>query len=131
MFDRLSFMSDVVNNLADFVRAELAIKGLKYRDVAERSGGLISHSAVYDIINGRSLNPKTDTLKALAKGLGVAEELIFAAARGKSPNGEKIAHEQFENLSLKFSGIPSTKKERAQALLDMLDREFDRLANEK
>ncbi len=114
-------MSDTSNSLADYVRTVIAQKGLNYREVALRSGGLITHSTVYDIINHRSSNPKTQTIKGLAKGLGVTEEELSAVARGKSPNDKKVIDEKFENLSLKFNGLPASKKERADALYDFID----------
>lgn len=124
-------MSDIINNLADYVRAVIDQKRLNYREVAARSNNLITHSTVYDIINGRSKNPTRQTLQGLAKGLGVTEEELFAVSRGKKPNEKNVADEKFENLSLKFSGLSPSKREKAEALLDLIDREIDRLANEK
>jgi transcriptional regulator with XRE-family HTH domain len=60
-------------------------KELNYRQVAERSGGLISHTTVFDVVNLRSKDVKAKTLRGLAKGLGVSEDEIFSVARGKSP----------------------------------------------
>ena len=117
--------------LSDFVRRIIHEKDLSYRKVAASSGGLITHSTVSDVVNERVSNLSSQSISGLAKGLGVTESEIFSLVRGKLPNQKMVTNQQFENLSLKFSGIPSTKKERAQALLDMLDREFDRLANEK
>ena len=59
-------------------------KNLNYRKVAWRSRGLISHGTVYDIISGRNLNPSLSSLRGLAKGLGITEEEMFAAATGKT-----------------------------------------------
>jgi transcriptional regulator with XRE-family HTH domain len=71
--------------LSDYLRRVISEKGLKYRQVAERSGGRISHAAISDIISGKTKEVKVETLKALSKGLDIPEEEIFAVARGKSP----------------------------------------------
>ena len=71
--------------LSEFVRAVMNEKDLNYRQVAERSGGLISHTTVFDVVNLRSKDVKAKTLRGLAKGLGVPEDEIFSVARGKSP----------------------------------------------
>lgn len=81
--DKLPSMnSSTESPLVVFLRQVLVDTGLNYRQVAERSGGAITHSTVHDILAGRSKNPTTFTLKGLAKGLGVPEEIVFEAARG-------------------------------------------------
>lgn len=117
--------------ISDFVRRIASEKSLSYRKIAEKSGGLITHSTVSDVINERVKNLSAQTITGLAKGLGVTELEIFDIVRGKTPNNETVLDEQFENLSLKFSGLPPSKKERAQALIELMDREIERLANEK
>lgn len=63
-------------------------KGLSTYDVARRSGNLITHQTVWSLLNAQGKDVKVGTLKALAKGLGVAEDEIFAVARGKSVSGD-------------------------------------------
>lgn len=118
-------------NLNSFVRRIMEEKDLTAREVERRSGGNITHSYVNKIKNGDAKNPSPQILQALAKGLGEPEEIIFSLIRGIQPNKENVAREQFENLGLKFSGLPPSKKEKAQALIELMDRELDRLANEK
>lgn len=117
--------------ISDYVRRIANEKGLSYRKIAEKSGGLITHSTVSDVINERVKNLSSATITGLANGLGVTEQEIFDIVRGKISNNEIVIDEQFENLSLKFSGLPPSKKERAQALIELMDREIERLANEK
>lgn len=118
-------------SLADFVRNVMEEKHLTSREVETRSGNTITHSYVNKIKNGDAKNPSTPLIQALAKGLGEPEEIIFALVRGKIADKEKIVDEKFENLGLRFSGLPASKKEKAQALIDLMDRELERLANEK
>ncbi|MDT5268421.1 MAG: Cro/C1-type DNA-binding domain [Acidobacteriota bacterium] len=63
-------------------------KGLSTYDVARRSGNLITHQTVWSLLNAQGKDVKVGTLKALAKGLGVSEDEIFAVARGKSVSGD-------------------------------------------
>ena len=121
--------------LGDFVRKVRNDKGLSTTEVERRSrqGGKkgISNAYISQIENNYIQNVSPDKLKALAFGLGITEQEIFDIVRGESPNRETVIDRQFENLSLKFSGLPPSKKEKAQALIDLMDREIERLANEK
>lgn len=75
-----------LEDLADFVRRARNEKGLSLRDVENKSGGAISKGYVGQIENrsvlGQSVTPQK--LRALARGLGVSEDEVFAKARGKS-----------------------------------------------
>jgi transcriptional regulator with XRE-family HTH domain len=81
---RLSVVDFLRESLSDYVRRVISEKGLNYREVARRSGGAFSHATVGYIINGVTKDVGTETLRGLAKGLGVSEDEIFAVARGKS-----------------------------------------------
>jgi transcriptional regulator with XRE-family HTH domain len=117
--------------LGEFVRKTRTDKGLSVADVSERSGGKISTSYISKLELEPRVNPSIPKIQALAKGLGVTESEITAIVRGQNADKDSVITEQFENLSLKFSGLPSSKKEKAQALIELMDRELERLANEK
>src|SRR5437867_37748 len=68
--------------LSDFVRRIRRERNLSLTDVQRRSGRLIASSYVSRIENGYILNVTPKKLKALAKGLGVSEDQIFAITRG-------------------------------------------------
>jgi transcriptional regulator with XRE-family HTH domain len=70
--------------LSDYVRDVMKEKRLSYRDVAQKSGGLISHTTVNDVVNNNRTVLMNDTLTALAKGLDVPEDEVFRVARGLS-----------------------------------------------
>jgi len=57
-------------------------------EVERQSGGRITDAYVSRIENGYVKNVSPEKLQALAKGLGVLEDEIFAVARGKSVSGE-------------------------------------------
>lgn len=75
--------------LADYVRRIRNEKRLSLRDVSIRSAGEIANSHISRIENGEARNPTSETLRALAKGLEVSEDEIFAVARGKAPRTEE------------------------------------------
>src|SRR5688500_17821009 len=85
---RLPVVNSLRESLSDYARRVINDKGLNYREVARRSGGGISHATVGDIVKGDPRSYGTETLRALAKGLGVSEDEIFAVARGKDAEGE-------------------------------------------
>lgn len=116
--------------ISDFVRQTIHKKGLSYRKVADKSGGLITHSTVSDVVNERVTNLSSQTISGLAKGLGVTEQEVFDIVRGKQPNKETKVSERFELLSLKFGALKPSKQSRAEVLVDVLDRELERMANE-
>jgi len=81
------------------VRRIISEKKLNYREVARRSGDAISHSTVGDIINKPAKDVQIDTLRALAKGLGVAEGEVIGRATGK---GVPTNEAEFQESSLYF-----------------------------
>lgn len=119
------------NSLAGFVRNTMETKNLTTRDVEFNSGNQITHSYVAKIKNGTAKNLSTTTLQALAKGLGEPEEIIFALVRGIKPNKENVMSERFENLKLSFSDIPEDKQQIAENLIELMEREFQRLKESK
>lgn len=118
------------DRIGRFISSIMSKRKLSTYDIERLSGKKITQSYVGRIKNGKIENPSPDKLKALAKGLGITEEEIFSVMRGKSPNSGLIANEQIESLTLKFEKLSSSKKIYAQALIDLLNREFDRLIEE-
>jgi transcriptional regulator with XRE-family HTH domain len=75
-----------IEDLADYLRRVRNEKGMSQRDVEIKSGNRISKGYIGQIENrevlGHSVTPQK--LQALAVGLGVSEDEVFAVARGKS-----------------------------------------------
>ena len=71
-----------VITLPQYVAMVIKEKDLTYQDIEDRSGGIIHKSWPGKLISGLVDYPKIDTLKALAKGLGVSEDTLFRVARG-------------------------------------------------
>jgi transcriptional regulator with XRE-family HTH domain len=114
-------VADNIYKLQDYVRNLINEKRLNYREVARRSRGMITYGTVYDVINGRNTNPSLLALRGLAKGLGVSEEEIFAAAVGKTLEKDSIDN-RLALIGLKFRELSDEQKIDAEALLRALER---------
>lgn len=123
LYDRYSSLLVVaarraeVEDLADFVRRTRHEKSLSLRAVEIGSSGAISKGYVGQIENrtvlGHSVTPQK--LSALAKGLGVSEDEIFAVARGKespvrsvvvTPQDVETRTRRRELMGLLFDDLP-------------------------
>jgi transcriptional regulator with XRE-family HTH domain len=71
-------------SLAEYVRRVRQEKRLSLNDVVRQSGSEIANSHVSRIENGFSTNVTPEKLRALARGLQVSEDEIFAVAQGKA-----------------------------------------------
>lgn len=84
-----SGVKDRGETLADYVsRVRVQEKHLSLTAVGRNSGGQIDGSYVSRIENGIVTNVSPEKLSALAKGLDVPEDEIFAVARGQSMVGD-------------------------------------------
>lgn len=70
--------------LPDFIRRVRSEKGLSTADVEKNSGFTVTDGYVSHIENGRVKNVSPEKLRALAKGLQISEDVIFAVARGEA-----------------------------------------------
>lgn len=118
---------DLQETLPDYVRRVIHEKGLNYREVARRSGGAISHGAVGHIVNGVSTDVRKDTLQALAKGLGVPEDELFAVARGKDIREPSFEHQRLIEM---YEDIPPQCQKDVMDLLAVLQQNHS-LSNRK
>lgn len=80
-----------IETFGDFIRRTRRQKNLSCADVSKRSarfGKRIAGSYVNRIENDPTLNPTAVALKALANGLGVPAEELFARVVGFDPEAE-------------------------------------------
>jgi len=117
-------------SLPDYLRRVFKEKDISSYEVERRSGRAISQSYAARIRNGHILNPSTTKLKALAKGLGVPESELFAAARGVNSEGEEISHERLQSIDFEYQGMPKKKKQKADYVIELLEREIKRIIEE-
>jgi transcriptional regulator with XRE-family HTH domain len=73
---------ETTETLAEYVKRVRDEKGLSLQDVERRAHKRITSGYVSRVENGQSFNLTVDRLQALALGLGVDEDNIFAVARG-------------------------------------------------
>jgi transcriptional regulator with XRE-family HTH domain len=71
--------------LSRYIRTAMEHKGLKLRDIEERSGGQITDGYVADILSGRSDNPSAAKIKALARALDLDPHALFDVVCGPFP----------------------------------------------
>ncbi len=92
--------------MADYVQRVRAEKRLSLNDVRIRSGYQIVNSYISRIENGDVTNVGLEKLSALAKGLGVPGDEIFAVARGVPQKSESgFAESDFARLYFKHSKV--------------------------
>jgi transcriptional regulator with XRE-family HTH domain len=112
-------------SLSRFVRRLLDERKLALSDVELRAAGEITDGHVANILAGDTTNLRVKTLKALARGLGVAEERLFAVARGMSGDYE-FEESDFISLFHRYEMLSEEDKAETDTLLDTVSREIDR-----
>lgn len=70
-------------SLAQYVRRIVKQKGLKLREIEEKSGGEITNGYISSIMSGNVTNLTVEKIAALAVGMGVDGREIFSAAYGE------------------------------------------------
>jgi len=107
-------------SLGQFVRRIRTEKNLSCMDVSKRSARKpqrrISGSYINRIENNPKLCPTANRLKALADGLGVPAEELFARAIGFAPEGE--TPEEIELLA-RFKELSPQRRGDLLSLVDM------------
>src|SRR4030095_5180957 len=75
-------MANPRNDLSEYVKRVMKLKGLTQKDVQKQSGWKITDGYVASITTGRAKNLSVDKLMALADGLGVDYDELFHIACG-------------------------------------------------
>ena len=112
-------------SLNRYISDLFAERGLSAADVERRAAGKISHSLIAALAAGDWKNIRFATLRALAKGLGVAEERLFAVAMGAEL--QDFCRADFVMLAEKYQDLSETDKAEVDELLALLHREIERL----
>lgn len=105
-------------SLALYVSRVRREKGLSLTQVEAKSGRALSSSYVSRIENGYVSNPSASKLRALARGLGVNEDELFAVARGVAAP-EEFRESRFWDLFEECQQIEN--KAHRQLVDEMLD----------
>lgn len=111
--------------LADYCRRIRNEKGLSTTKVQELSkkGGRkgITDGYISQIENNYIQNVSPEKLQALARGLGISEEEIFAVARGAKPDNSAIADERFARISKAWGKLPIKSRKILNPFLDAFE----------
>jgi transcriptional regulator with XRE-family HTH domain len=111
-------------SFADYVRRVANEKVLTYREIARRGG--ISSPSISDIISGKTIHVKASTIAALAKGLGVSEEEVFAAYSGKSLAAPEVFDSEIYVMFRGFDELSDEDKADLLGTIRMLAAEVQR-----
>ena len=114
--------------LSDFVRREMQEQRLSYREIARRSGGLISHSTVADIVNEKYQDVSTTTIKGLSLGLNVDERRLMDLAFEPSPitEDEDADDKEIAALFYEYKDLTDDDKQELRTVFDMVRQEIRR-----
>src|SRR5215510_4586255 len=82
-------MAGPKNELSEYVKRVMKLKGLTQKDVQRMSGWKITDGYVASITTGRATNLSVDKLMALADGLGVDSDELFHIASGAQEVDER------------------------------------------
>ncbi|HEX7998580.1 MAG TPA: helix-turn-helix transcriptional regulator [Pyrinomonadaceae bacterium] len=114
-------------SLDRYVRRVLKEKGLSYAEVEARSEGAISDSYIGNIVTGSVGSVTVAKLKALARGLDVSEDEIFAIARGHSPADlREFQKSRFATLFDKYKRLHADDQQEMLILLEAVEHEIER-----
>ncbi len=111
---------ETLGRFADRVMKE---KGLSRKRVEVMSGGAIKASYVGSIVRGEAKNPSVDKMKALARGIGVDEEVLFQIARGERPREKTVGSNPdiwYTRKILKMTDWILTRPDLLDSLLSMM-----------
>jgi len=117
--------------LPDYVRRIRIEKRLSTVDVEKQSGNRISDSYVTRIENGYVKNVSPEKLQALAKGLGVTEDEIFAVVRGKSLDEVESIDAEMMMLASRVKRLTPQQRRDFRVAWQMANDLLDKLEHEK
>lgn len=115
--------------LAEFVRQRMDEQNLSVYDVARRSGGLITHSTVWSIVNGATKDPKLSTLIGLAKGIGVELDELIRVIEGRSQS--LAARAELEALFYQLLELDEEHWRELNAVMNFLKGEVKKRLSEQ
>lgn len=128
--DMLLFQTNMAESLAEFVARTMREKNLSGYQIQRRSRNQITQSYVNRIKNGIVLNPSPQKLKFLALGLDIPESELFSVVRGVAADQGEISHERLASIDFAYDGLPKKKKQKADYVIDLLEREIKRIESE-
>lgn len=127
----------MVNNqveFGDYLRRLRRNKSLSTAQAAAASRTFdsvgVSASYITLLENAGINNPSLSKLQILAKVYGVTYAEIIAAHSGTEADSDWVANEKLAKINFGYKGMPKAKKEKLDPLIDMLEREYQRIMSE-
>ena len=113
-------MNQVSSALAKRLKIEMDRKDLNARELAELAG--LGSSLAYDILSGKSTNPTTKKLSAVAKVLGVS---VLYLMHGEESSNESGALLSFRQKAAELVAIPSIVIEESKGGRTLATRDYE------
>lgn len=125
------YMQQKPETLAEYLTRLMEEKNLSGYDIERITKKGITQSYVNRLKNGDNTNPSIDAIKALAKGLSVPEEQLSAIALGYKLSDDDIERIELDAMYRKRKKLSPKRKDEFRNILQMVDRELDRLYEEE
>ncbi len=113
--------------LSKFIQNTMADKRISGYAVERATHGEISQSFVNRLKKGEVKTPSVAKLQILAKGLGVPEEQLLAAAGNHATETAKIVNAKLRAIDDAYTGLSKPAKAKVDFLIEILEREIARL----
>lgn len=108
---RKSISEDDLTRLSDFVRRVMNEEGLSAAEIERRSGNCIDEGTVSDILRKKSSNIGINTLRCLAKGLGVDPLEVCAVILNVKMEPAGKSGRLLRKLQAEFSALSEAQQE--------------------
>lgn len=128
--DMLYFKSFMPETLADYLARKMRELNISGYEIERRSQPKVTQSYINRIRIGVVKNPSVLKLRGIAHGLGVPASEMLAAAAGVDANPPDISDERLSAISFAYEGMPKKKRQKADAVIEMLEREINRIESE-
>ena len=107
---------------------------LSVREMASKAssqGEKISASYIALIEEGHVKNVSPEKLRVIAKIYDLTFAELLALAQGRDPDENEITEERLYRINFGYEKMPPAKKKQLDPLIDLLEREYKRLMEEK
>jgi len=120
-------MAGPKNELSEYVKRVMKLKGLTQKDVQRMSGWKITDGYVASITTARATNLSVDKLLALADGLGVDYDELFHVASGSEKATDSKARSTPDSLVI----LETVQQVVMSPVVTQILHELIRLSNEE
>lgn len=119
------------NSLGERLRRRRSELNLSRREIVRRTANSISNSYVALIEDGAVKSVSNEKLSILAKAYDLTFAELLALSMGKKPDEKDIRSERIARINFGYDGLPPAKQKQLDPLIDLLEREYQRLMAEE